>query len=97
MVYSVEELLKVHIYDPVMSGRYMLPSSLKSLMGAFAGTEAVAVAGEGGIEDWGENLKNRLLDKTVQNGWYAQLSHAAVWLGDFHAAYRLREIPAFQQ
>jgi len=74
-----------------------LPSRLKRLMGAFAGTEAVAVAGEGGIEDWGENLKNRLLDKTVQNGWYAQLSHAAVWLGNLHTTNGLREVPAFQQ
>ena len=41
------------------------------------------------IEDWLQNVQQRLLDDTVANCWDAELSECAVRLGDFNSSHWL--------
>src|SRR5210317_344886 len=55
-------------------------------------TKAETVLGECGIPILLQDLKQRLLDETVENGWDAKLSHPTTRFGYLYALHRLRLI-----
>src|SRR5213593_586320 len=50
--------------------------------------EAVAVLAEGRIKNGLQHLQQRLLDQTIRHRRDAELTLAALWLGNRHPSYR---------
>jgi hypothetical protein len=66
-------------------------------MGALARAETEARCREGRIDDRFQDLQNRLLNKTVDHGWNAELAGSTAGLGDFHPAHGFGLVAAVDQ
>src|SRR5665647_3196260 len=59
--------------------------------------EAVAVLAEGRIKNGLQHLQQRLLDQTIRHRRDAELTLAALWLGNRHPSYRTGPVRPRQQ
>jgi hypothetical protein len=90
MIDPVEKFFEIKInYDVVARGNVSLRLGYR-LMGGASRSEAVAVPGKRRVPPLLENLQQGLLDQSVDDARYAELSDPAVRLGDFDPLDRLR-------
>src|SRR6186997_1941422 len=97
MVHAIEELLQVHINHPAMSRRDMLAGAEHRIVRSSPWPKAEAAVRERGIEQGLQDLKQGLLNQSVEHRGNAQRSHPAVRLGNFHAPNGLGLILAAEQ
>ncbi|MEZ5329865.1 MAG: hypothetical protein R3F19_32860 [Verrucomicrobiales bacterium] len=51
------------------------------------GIKAVRVLAKGWVVEWGEHLRDRLLDQSIEHRRYAEDAFASSVFGDFYAAH----------
>jgi site-specific DNA recombinase len=97
MIDPVEKFFEIKInYDVVARGNVSLRLGYR-LMGGASRSEAVAVPGKRRIPPLLENLQQGLLDQSVDDARYAELSEPAVRLGYFDPFDRLRLVGSREQ
>ena len=97
VVDSVEEFFEIKIdHDVVARGNVALRLG-NSLVGGSPRSEAVTVLGEGWVPLLLENLQQGLLDQSVDDTRYAELSDPAIRLGYFDPLDRLRLVGSREQ
>src|ERR1700757_3792202 len=98
MIYSIEELLQIEIDHPSVALRDVLLRLSHSVMRRSTRSKPVAVLGKRRVPPPLHYLHHRLLDKTIQYGGDAKLSHpSSIRLRDFHPPYRFRFVGPVQQ
>src|SRR5262249_25256208 len=97
VVDSIEKFLQIKIHAPAVAFGDILLRLCHRLMSRPSRPEPVAVIGKRPVPPPLQNLHHRLLDKSIQHGRNAKLSHSSVRLGDFYPPHRLRFIgPVYQ-
>src|SRR3954453_15620912 len=66
-------------------------------MGRATGPKTVAVLRERRVPAVLQDLQNRLLNQSIQQGGNAELAHPAVRFGDFDSPHRLRPVSPVEQ
>src|SRR6202040_1371090 len=95
---SIEEFFQIEVDHPSVALRDVLLRLSHGMMRRPTRSEPIAVLGERRIPSPLQNLHHRLLDKAVQHGWDAKLSHpSAIRLRDFHPSHRFRFVDPVQQ
>src|ERR1017187_8957587 len=98
MIDSIEEFFQIEVDHPSVALRHVLLRLNHGVMSRPTRSEPIAVLGERRIPLPLQNLPHRLLDKRVQHGWDAKLSHpSAIRLRDFHPPHRFRFVDPAQQ
>ena len=97
MIDSVEELLQIKIDHKALAGPHILLRGSHRLMCVAAWAKAVARLGKSGLEDRLQNLQQCLLNQPIHQRRYPEQSHPARGLRDLNCAYRLRDVPTYQQ
>jgi len=97
MVYAVEELLQIKVYDPVVTLLDVLLRLHHRLMGRSPWSEPVAVLAECGVPPLLQHLQHRLLHESIHHRRDAKLSRASSRLRYLHPLHRLRSISACQK
>src|SRR6266436_3609615 len=97
MIDPVEEFFEIEVnHDAVARGNVLLRLGNR-LMGGASRSEAVTVLGKRRVPLLLENLQQRLLDQSVDDARYAELSDPAVRLGYFDPLDRLRLVGSREQ
>src|SRR5258708_1506928 len=97
MIDPVEKFFEIKINDDVVArGNVWLRLGYR-LMGGASRSEAVTVLGKRRIPPLLENLQQGLLDQSVDDARYAELSEPAVRLGYFDPLDRLRLVGSLEQ
>src|SRR5229473_3564827 len=97
MIDSIEEFFQIEVDHPSVALRDVLLRLSHGVMRRPTRSEPIAVLGERRIPSPLQNLHHRLLDKAVQHGWDAKLSHPTIRLRDFHPSHRFRFVGPVQQ
>src|ERR1700737_906121 len=98
MIDSIKELFQIEINHPSAALRNIPLRLSHGVMRRPTRSEPIAVLGERWIPLSLQDLHHRLLDKAVQHGWDAKLSHpSAIRLLDFHPSHRFRFVDPVQQ
>src|SRR6201987_2168871 len=93
----VQKFLEIKVnHDAVARGNVSLRLGHR-LMGGASRSEAVTVLGKRRVPPLLENLQQRLLDQSVDDARYAELSDPAVRLGYFDPLDRLRLVGSREQ
>src|SRR5215471_8524777 len=94
---SIEEFLQIELHDPAVACSDVLLRLRHCLMSRATRPEAVVAVGERRVPLPLQNLRHRLLDKSVQRGRNAELAHSSVRFGYFYPFHRLWFIGPTQQ
>src|SRR5215475_4836927 len=98
MIDPIEEFFQIEIDHPAVACSDILLRLSHGLMRRPTRSEPIAVLGERRIPSPLQDLHHRLLDKAVQHGWDAKLSHpSSIRLRDFHPSHRFRFVDPVQQ
>src|SRR5690348_2208358 len=97
MIDPVEKFFEIKVnHNAVARGNVSLRLGHR-LMGGASRSEAVTVLRKRRVPPLLENLQQGLLDQSVDDARYAELSDPAVRLGDFDPLDRLRLVGSFEQ
>jgi len=97
MIDSVEKFFEIKVnHNAVAFGNVSLRLGHR-LMGRASRSEAVTMLGKRRVPPLLENLQHGLLDQSVDDTRYAELSDPAVRLGDFNPLDRLWLVGSFEQ
>src|SRR5262245_34452943 len=98
MIDSIEKLFQIKINHPAVACSNILLRLSHGLMCRSSRSKPVAALGERRVPPPLQNLHYRLLDKAVQHGGDAKLSHpSSIRLRDFHPPHRFRFVGPVQQ
>ncbi|AHZ73363.1 hypothetical protein OU5_P0111 (plasmid) [Pseudomonas mandelii JR-1] len=85
---TIQELLQINIHHHFAPRGHIPLSRQNGVLRATSRAKAVAVFTESWIEEWLQDLQQRLLDQTVGDRRNTQLTLTAVRLGNHHTPYR---------
>src|SRR3954454_24438682 len=97
VVDPVEKLFEIKVDHVAVALGHVALGLGDRLMSGASGSEAVAVLGKRRVPSLLENLQQGLLDQSVDDTGYAELSDAALRLGDFDPLDRLRLVGSLEQ
>ncbi len=96
MIDPIEELLQIHIDHHPVAVLYVSLCHQHRVARSTPRPEAVAVFGEGRINDGLQNLQQGLLDQPIRDRWNPQFTHPAIRLRNLDSPHRPWPIAAVQ-
>src|SRR5712672_1396369 len=98
MIDPIEEFFQIKINHPTVACSDILLRLSHGVTRGSTWSEPIAVLGECRVPLPLQNLHHRLLNKAIQHGWDAKLSHpSSIRLRDFHPPHRFRFVSPVQQ
>src|SRR5882757_878255 len=98
MIDPIEEFFQIKINHPTVACSDILLRLSHGVTRGSTWSEPIAVLGECRVPLLLQNLHHRLLNKAIQHGWDAKLSHpSSIRLRDFHPSHRFRFVGPVQQ
>jgi hypothetical protein len=93
----IEELFEIDVHHPPAPFLYVSLRGAYGIVRAAPRSEAVAVLRERWVESWLQYLQNALLDESVDDGRYPELSDATAVFGNSLPSHGLRSVGPREQ